>query len=256
MKRFERTKIWLSQNGVIWTALYQARMTLGRLAERLDRQLRKREQKYALPGTNPVELNLRKWETYDWGKEGEEWTESEAWKQALISDVLMKYIQPSRKVLEIGPGAGRWTETLQKIAGRLLLADLSTRCIELCKQRFAQATHIEYFVTDGSSLSFIPDRSVDYVWSYDVFVHIGPRETERYLAEFSRILVSGGRGIIHHPREGGSPDGFRSSMTDKLFADMVAKSGMRVVAQITSWGKNNEFNLERFRDVITVFEKP
>ncbi len=256
MKRFERTRIWLSQNGAIWTAMYHARVALGRLSDRLDRLLRKREQKYGLPGTNPVELNLRKWDTYDWGKAGEEWTQSEPWKQALISEVLVKYVPPSGTVLEIGPGAGRWTEALQRIASRLLLADLSPRCIEICKERFSQCANIEYFVTDGSSLNFIPDRSVGCIWSYDVFVHIGPRETEQYLAEFSRVLAPGGRGIIHHPREGGSPNGFRSNMTDKIFADMVRKNGMKVVSQITSWGKNNEFNLEWFRDVITVFEKP
>ena len=70
MKRFERTRIWLSENGVLWTLMYQARLTLGRLAERLDRQLRRREEQYGLPGTNPVKLNLRKWETYDWSKAG------------------------------------------------------------------------------------------------------------------------------------------------------------------------------------------
>ncbi|OQA24040.1 MAG: putative methyltransferase [Verrucomicrobia bacterium ADurb.Bin345] len=256
MKRFERTRIWLSENGVLWTLMYQARLTLGRLAERLDRQLRRREEQYGLPGTNPVKLNLRKWETYDWSKAGEEWTESEAWKQALVTDVMAKHIQPSGTILEIGPGAGRWTEFLQKRAGRLLLADLSPKCIELCRERFSECSNIEYHVTDGSRLEFIRDGSVDSIWSFDVFVHIGPPETEKYIAEFARILKPGGRGLVHHPREGGGPDGFRSSMTARLFAEMTERHGMKVVGQITRWGGNNEFNLERFRDVVTVFEKP
>lgn len=256
MKRFERTRIWLAENGLAWTLLYQWRMMLGRLARRADARLRAREARLGLPGANPVALNLRKWDSYDWSKAGEEWTPSEEWKQALVRDVMHKYIEPGRTVLEIGPGGGRWTEFLQKLARRLVLADLSPTCIELCKKRFAGCSNIEYFVTQGNHLPFLADASMDYVWSFDVFVHIGPQDVEKYLQEFHRVLVRGGRGIIHHPREGGSPDGFRASMTAELFSDLARRAGLKVVAQLTAWGDRGQFDLERYRDVITVFEKP
>jgi len=52
-------------------------------------------------------------------------------------------------------------------------------------------------ITDGA-LSFIENNSVDYIWSYDVFVHINPTDVEKYIIEFSRILKPHGYGIIHH----------------------------------------------------------
>ncbi|MBU1695355.1 MAG: hypothetical protein KJ726_06180 [Verrucomicrobia bacterium] len=60
MKRFERTRIWLAENGLVWTMWYQWRMRLDRLARRADKRLRAREARLGLPGTNPVVLNLRK----------------------------------------------------------------------------------------------------------------------------------------------------------------------------------------------------
>ena len=44
----------------------------------------------------------------------------------------------------------------------------------------------------------VPDGSVDFVFSFDVFVHIKREVVEEYLKEFSRVLKVGGRGFIHH----------------------------------------------------------
>ncbi|MBW2334648.1 MAG: class I SAM-dependent methyltransferase, partial [Deltaproteobacteria bacterium] len=168
--------------------------------------------------------------------------------------VMLKYIEPGKTVLEIGPGAGRWTVVLQGIAKHLILVDLSQKCINLCKKRFAECDNIEFYVNDGSSLGFIPDETVDYVWSFDVFVHINPRETDIYLTELSRVLTKGGRGIIHHAKEGGRHGAWRSRMTSALFCELLEKHGLTLVAQFDSWG-DVERDHVGFYDAITVFEK-
>ena len=58
------------------------------------------------------EVNKERWGGWDWSRHGEEWTVSAEWKQALIADVLFPTIPEGGTVLEIGPGAGRWTEVL------------------------------------------------------------------------------------------------------------------------------------------------
>jgi len=217
------------------------------------------EQKYLLPGDNTPARNYAMWQDYNWGKKGEEWTVSPEWKQSLIDEVMLKYITPGKTILEIGPGAGRWTETLQKIAKKLILVDLSDKCIELCKQRFSQCNNIEFFVNDGANIDFIQSETVDFIWSFDVFVHVNPVETEQYIKGFSRIFKKGGLGIIHHPGEGRSHEykdnGWRSNMTAELFRDMLKKHGLTLVKQFDSWGNRQQFNVKHYNDIITVFKK-
>ncbi len=67
------------------------------------------------------------------------------------------------------------------------------------------------------------------------------------------MLRKGGRGIIHHAKEGGRHGGLRSAMSDELFASMVHQNGMGVVTQFDSWG-DGKFDVRVHRDVITVFE--
>ena len=83
------------------------------------------EEKHNLPGFNTASTAQDIWDLLPWEKEkGEEWTESGQWKQSLIDDVMLKYIKPGLKVLEIGPGAGRWTEILQPVAAKLIAVDV------------------------------------------------------------------------------------------------------------------------------------
>jgi ubiquinone/menaquinone biosynthesis C-methylase UbiE len=214
------------------------------------------EMRHRLPGANSVSKNVERWNGWDWGQLGEEWTVSQEWKQALIDDVLLRYIEPAGTVLEIGPGGGRWSEPLQKIADRLILVDLSERCIEICRERFAQAGNVQFHVNDGSSMPFLADASVDYVWSFDVFVHVSPVETRHYLQEINRVLRDRGRAVIHHGSAGSSYElGWRSATTTELFLDMLKKNGLQPVSQFDSWGPNGQFDVRHYRDVITVFEK-
>jgi len=83
------------------------------------------EEKRELPGEHSVAVNSLVWQTYNWEQGGEEWTWTSKWKQSLVNNVMLKYIEPGKTVLEIGPGAGRWTVVLQGIAKHLILVDLS-----------------------------------------------------------------------------------------------------------------------------------
>src|SRR5262249_31584624 len=114
------------------------------------------------------------WENYDWSRAGEEWTEqatqfrgagSDNWKELLIKRTVSKYMRSPAVILEIGPGAGRWTEILQPMASRLVIADISAKCLTICKERFGRCTNIDYRLIDHEGLSFLGNGIVDYVWS-------------------------------------------------------------------------------------------
>lgn len=217
--------------------------------------MRTLEMKYDLPGINTIGRNYDAWQNWDWERRGEEWTESAEWKQALIDEVMLKYIEPGKSVLEIGPGGGRWTEVLQKIAKHLIVVDLTNQSIEICRKRFANCANMQFYVNDGSNLDFIPDEALDFIWSFDVFVHISPRDIDQYLVGMSRILRKGGRGLIHHAKEGGLHGGWRSRMTAELFSGLLAKHNLTLIAQFDSWGEDGHFDVRFHHDTISVFEK-
>jgi SAM-dependent methyltransferase len=112
---------------------------------------------------------------------------------------------PTGTILEIGPGNGRWTHFLRALCKRLIVVDLSRKCIEACKKRFCSDTHIIYHTNDGTSLNMIPDRSVDFVFSFDSIVCAEADVIERYLVGISRKLTEKGSGFIHHSNVGDLP---------------------------------------------------
>lgn len=245
----------VADNGVLWTAWFVLHYQLGFVLDALHRRMKSLELKYDLPGSNSVARNYSAWQNWNWEMAGEEWTQSAEWKQSLIDEVILSNIEPGKTVLEIGPGGGRWTEVLQQIADQLIVVDLTDKAINVCKKRFSHCNNIQFFVNDGSSLDFIPDETVDFIWSFDVFVHIGPRDIEQYVREMKRILKKGGRGMIHHAKQGGLHGGWRSTMTAKRFSAMLGEYDLTLVTQMDSWGENGQFNVLAHRDTISIFEK-
>jgi ubiquinone/menaquinone biosynthesis C-methylase UbiE len=248
----------VKENGLYWTFLYtlywSARYFLKIDPHGLYKTIVRFEERRNLPGFNTPATAADIWDLLPWEKErGEEWTVSVEWKKALIDEVLHKYIKPGTVVLEIGAGAGRWTEILQPSARELLAVDASAKALDLCKKRLSSAGNIRFFLTRDARLGFIPDKTIDAIWSFDVFVHINSDDTDSYLSEFKRVLVPGGIAVIHHPKDGGLHGGWRSRMTARLFADLLEKRGFTLVRQFDSWGENGRFNLSRYCDCISIF---
>src|SRR2546422_11552860 len=132
------------------------------------------------------------------------------------------------------------------------LADIAPNCLEICKKRFHDKENVEYKLIE-TNIDFIPENSVDYVWSYDVFVHINPSDTKRYIKNFARVLKKGGIGIIHHAGGEYASDGkakraFRAKMTADTFSSFVEDSRMQVLEQ-------NRVLVHMEGDIITVFQQ-
>ena len=80
-----------------------------------------------------------------------------------------------------------------------------------------------------------PDASIDRIWSFDVFVHIQAVDIEAYVAQFPRILRSGGTALIHHSKSGTFARGWRSDMTEARMREICARNGLTILAQRDSW---------------------
>ena len=241
-----------------------ARHTVRRARWRVEDRRLTAEQRRGVLGSahlrwreNSSNDNRRRWSGYDWSGRGEEWNASSEWKQALIDDVLARWIPAGAVVLEIGPGAGRWSEFLAERASQLVLVDVSERPLELCRERFNGDAGIQYVLSSGSDLPGVEDASIDAVWSFDVFVHVAPRDQAAYLEEIARVLKPGGKAVVHHSdgRNRGqlpSRHGWRSPMSRGLFAALAAERGLQVEHQLDSWGPDGRYDLSGYADAITV----
>ncbi|MDQ3849106.1 MAG: class I SAM-dependent methyltransferase [Actinomycetota bacterium] len=208
-------------------------------------------------GHSPSE-NRAIWSTWDWSRGGNEWNdtdEPEEWKATLIDEVLLPHLDDARAILEVGPGGGRWSEVLLPRAERLVLVDVAQRALDLCRERLAGADNVEYVLSEGGGFPGVDDDSIDWVWSFDVFVHIAPLEVESYLGEIARVLRPGRTAVIHHSGGLSRFPGWRSPMSAPLFARLAHDRGLEVTRQFDSWS-DGRFGVRTNQDVITVLRKP
>lgn len=216
---------------------------------------------------NPtIEWNKR-WNYYTWEKNGDEWDNQasfcnqpyEKWKLSIVENFIKPNISKESTVLEIAPGRGRWTEFLLD-SKKLILVDLNDRCIQSCKKRFLRFKNIEYFTNNGKRLSFIKDNSIDFIFSYDSFVHMEREVIDSYFREFHRILKKHGKAIIHHPDRRNilfyktnkrMAEGARADISKDNIKKLAKKNNLKVNFQIDSWGKNKEYNCKAHGDCIS-----
>jgi SAM-dependent methyltransferase len=142
---------------------------------------------------------------YDWLGAGEEWSSSWGnselqWHMTVLPRIAR--FLPAGTILELAPGFGRWTHYIKDHCRELIVVDLAARCIEACRQRFASASHITYHVNDGKSLDMVPDRSIDFAFSFDSLVHVEVDIIGAYLNQLARKLKPDGVGFIHHSNIG------------------------------------------------------
>ena len=240
---------------------------------------------------NTIKRNRKLWDSdYHWSSDGDEWqgqaaycgVDYEVWKASLVKHLLNPYLVKDATVLEIAPGHGRWSELMIEKVKKLILVDLGENNIEFCRNRFQNYNHIEYVVNDGKSLPGVDDESVDFIWSYDSFVHMDNEVINAYFSEMNRVLKPGGQAVIHHAgrshtflwlgfiRHRGEigkqiyklismkrlkdDDGWRSNVSKEVIRKLARQNGLNVLNQLQYWDIRG-IGVPRFNDCITELEK-
>ncbi|MEU3019480.1 MULTISPECIES: class I SAM-dependent methyltransferase [unclassified Nocardiopsis] len=239
-----------------------------------------------------VDWNRRTWGgTHSWERSGDEWAHMaaycgqpyEEWKAALVGELLVPGATRGTS-LEIGPGHGRWTEHLLEHADQVWIVDVNESCLDRCRERFDGHPGLRVHHTPGSSMDPVPDASVSFVWSFDVFVHLDPDVVVGYLSEIARVMAPGATAVIHHAgkpdwtlrlapvlRRAGRPgkivqrwlsqrrwrdDGNRSDVSPEAFARWAGEAGLEVTGQGSSWGPDGRFTVDKYRDCVTRLRRP
>jgi ubiquinone/menaquinone biosynthesis C-methylase UbiE len=122
-------------------------------------------------------------------------------------------------ILEIGCGVGRFSREFSRRFKQVTAVDVSDEVIQKAKALHPSTDYpnLNFHSTDGTSLSFVDTRSIDLVFSYEVFQHMPSADVIlSNLKEVSRVLKPQGYAYVH-------------LMTDK---GMLMKTGKNIVKQI------------------------
>jgi ubiquinone/menaquinone biosynthesis C-methylase UbiE len=245
------------ENGFAWTFGLSLYYLSSWIASASFDKLQRLKSERKLPGISSLNSNRDIWEHWDWTAGGDEWTLSREWKESLIRNVLCRYVPAGGHILEIGPGAGRWTGILVERAEQFTAVDVAESCIRICRDKFGETPGTTFLVGNGEDLRGVADRSVDSLWSFDVFVHINIAETARYVRDFKRVMRSGSVGVVHHGKSGGLDGGWRSNLTSAAFRVMLQEVGFKMLAEFETWNDaGREYPVGLYHDEITVFNLP
>lgn len=125
---------------------------------------------------------------------GEEWAAPDR-TQFVFERFALPFLRPDARVVEIGPGGGKFSRLIIERCHELALVDISQEMLQRANAACSGRAR-ELLVQDGN-LEALASSSVDLVFSYDVFIHLEAEEIFRYFAEVNRVLIAGGIFSVH-----------------------------------------------------------
>jgi SAM-dependent methyltransferase len=118
------------------------------------------------------------------------------WLRSVRDEFLLPFVHPDRHGVEIGPGGGRWTRYMLTF-GRLYVVDFHQQLLDELAKNFRTPT-LMLVKNNGTDFPGIPKRSIDFVFSFGVFVHLDLAIIEQYLLNLRDIIRPGGQIVLQY----------------------------------------------------------
>jgi len=127
---------------------------------------------------------------------GDEWGKTSDTKE-IIEEYIYPYISRESKVCEIGSGGGRIALNVAPIVKELHCFDISKEMLTLLKKVLSKYKNVNYLLLKKPQFPHDLENKFDFVYSFDVFVHLDLHMIWKYLKEINRILKTGGKAFLH-----------------------------------------------------------
>ncbi len=131
------------------------------------------------------------------------------------------YLAPGKVAADLGCGPGYFTIPLAECAGpegRVYAVDSNPKAIQAVEKKILKRGlhNVELHTCSTANLSFIPDRSVDFVLANGLLCSVAPADREGTVSEIKRILKPDGKAYLVAGR------GFPSYMDDAAWEEILA----------------------------------
>lgn len=109
---------------------------------------------------------------------------------------IIPYVTSNSTIVEIGPGGGRWTRYMLN-AKQIYAVDYHPELLDELKTNF-DLSNIAYIKNNGDNFPGIPVESVDFLFSFGVFVHLDLDIINRYLQNIKPLLKNSSNAVIQY----------------------------------------------------------
>jgi SAM-dependent methyltransferase len=126
--------------------------------------------------------------------------------KAIIDEVLDQHLDPSRRAsaLDLGCGVGRFSRALGRRFDVVTALDVSEEMIEQARRLHAapEFGNLHFASTSGTDAGTVPDGSIDFAFSYEVFQHMPSADViRRNVSAIARALRPDGLALLHFRTE-------------------------------------------------------
>jgi len=146
-----------------------------------------------------------------------------------ISEYLQKFIQIDATVLDLGSGYGDFINSIK--AGKKLAVDFNPKAKKYCGKG------VIFINTSSTDLKEIKNKSVDTVFSSNLFEHLNEEQINETIKEIKRVLRVGGNLVIMQPNFRYAYKNYFDDFTHKSifthvsFCDLMKANGLKVVLE-------------------------
>jgi SAM-dependent methyltransferase len=193
---------------------------------------------------------------------GDEWGRV-ADVQEIIADYIYPYISKESITAEIGVGGARIAAKVVERVADLHCFDISAEMLKKAKTVLSNYPHVTYVLLEHPKFPDGYEGYFDFVYSFDVFVHLNLHTIWKYFCEIEKILKSKGTAFIHTSNLG-TPKGWEQFASqdryDPQYFYFISPEIIHILAQHTnlkiiktSCEDPNNFYLNR--DYMIVLEK-
>lgn len=192
---------------------------------------------------------------------GDEWGDKDSVKQ-VIEDFIFPYINSDAVVAEIGSGGGRISAKIAPKISQLTCFDISEDMLTNARKNLTNFSNIEYLLIDGQYFPKNYKYKFDFVYSFDVFVHLDLHTIWSYFKEIKKILSKSGK-VFLHTTNLNAPKGWeRFSKQDKykveghyfvvpeIIKQLASKAGYKIIKESVI----DEDNFYYKRDYLFILE--
>lgn len=115
---------------------------------------------------------------------------------AIVDGFILPWVGPDSIVGEIGCGGGRVAERVVPRVGGFYGFDISARMLEHAREVITDP-RAQFVLLENARLPGDLSESLDFIYAFDVFLHLDLYVMRRYFEEMARVLKAGGKAFVH-----------------------------------------------------------